>query len=339
MATAALLLAGGLVKHNLLPIPLAITLWLAWHDRAALRTWLAVSGVGLAACALAFAGAFGVDALVGVVAAPRDVRLAYVWVKLGLWLPPLLPYLAACLLLSVLDRREPTTRLLGLQAALAALFGAVSLAGAGVSYNALFDLVIAATIASAVAVARVAERAAARGFDARAARALGMLLLALPVLVSAPAEFARVRRSLATLPAQEALDAADIAFVAEQDGVVLCETPALCYWAGKTFELDLFNAHQRIARGALDARDLERRFEQREFAAVQLALRDPAQPMHWLEAMARRHYHEARRSPRQLFLVPRPPPSPEPRASRHEATSPASPSAEIQAPSARPGGR
>jgi hypothetical protein len=336
---AALLLAGGLVKHNLLPIPLAITLWLAFHDRAALRRWLAISAAGLAACVLAFAGAFGVDALLGVVAAPRDVRLVYVWIKLGLWLPPLLPYLAATVLLCIVDRREPTTRLLGLQAALAALLAAISLAGAGVSYNALFDLVIAATIASAVALARAAERAAARGFDARAARALGMALLALPVLVPASGEIARARKASSMLPVQVALDAADIAFVAERDGVVLCETPALCYWAGKTFELDLFNAHQRIAHGALDARDLERRFEGREFALVQLALRDPAQPMHWLEAMARRHYDEARRSPRQLFLVPRPLPSPEPRASRHEATSPASPSAEIQAPSARPGGR
>src|SRR5690606_29145217 len=40
IAVAALMVAGGLVKHNVLALPIAATLWLALEDRRALLRWL-----------------------------------------------------------------------------------------------------------------------------------------------------------------------------------------------------------------------------------------------------------------------------------------------------------
>ena len=56
LLSAGLMLAAGFVKHLLLPIPLAATLWLALHRREALALWLVACAALLAsALALCFA--------------------------------------------------------------------------------------------------------------------------------------------------------------------------------------------------------------------------------------------------------------------------------------------
>ena len=40
------MLAAGLVKHNLLPIPLAVSVWLFFYDRARFWLWLVVCVAG-----------------------------------------------------------------------------------------------------------------------------------------------------------------------------------------------------------------------------------------------------------------------------------------------------
>jgi hypothetical protein len=59
LAAMLLVLAGGLVKHSLVPLPLAITLWLLWHDRRAATAWLGLCLVGLGAALVWIQLAFG----------------------------------------------------------------------------------------------------------------------------------------------------------------------------------------------------------------------------------------------------------------------------------------
>ncbi|HMB81380.1 MAG TPA: hypothetical protein VKI43_14980, partial [Vicinamibacterales bacterium] len=48
------------------------------------------------------------------------------------------------------------------------------------------------------------------------------------------------------------------------------EDLALCFWAKKPVEVDVFNTQQRIQRGRVDAAALTRLVEDRYFSAVQM---------------------------------------------------------------------
>jgi hypothetical protein len=303
VATSLLLLAGGLVKHNALGIPFAITLWLLWHDRAGLRVWLVASTSALVIAGLVLYAAFGRDVFLGVFATPRLYSIDYLWPKLDLWSPPLLPFLAASLVLGVLAPRDPVARLVGLYVALAGIWGAVALGGAGVNCNVLFDFVIASTIASALAVSRLAVRAQARGFPAGAVRTGALGLLSLPLLVSAPGVITQARSRVNLLPLMEAATEADVAFLAAREGPALCDQPDLCYWAGKRFEIDWFNAGQRIRSGALDPGVVADLIEQEYFAV--LLLKAVSSLPDAVREQIQLHYEVVRRKPGSVFMVPR----------------------------------
>ncbi len=303
LATCLLLLVGGLVKHNAPGIPLAITLWLLWHDRAGLRVWLVASASALAIAALVLYATFDRDVFLGIFATPRLYSLEYAWPKLELWSPPLLPFLAASVVLGVLAPRDPVTRLVGLYVVVAGIWGAVALGGAGVNSSVLFDFVIAATVASALAISRLAERAHARGFPADAVRAGALVLLSLPLLVSAPGAITQARSGMNLLPLMEAVTEADVAFLAAREGPALCDQPDLCYWAGKPFEVDWFNTIQRIRTGDLDPDVLADLFEQ-EYFAVLLLKAVSALPESVREQI-QLHYEVVRRKPGWVFMVPR----------------------------------
>jgi hypothetical protein len=179
----------------------------------------------------------------------------------------------------------------------------VALGGAGVNCNVLFDFLIASTIASALAVARLAERAHARGFPASAVPAGALGLLSLPLLVSAPGAITQVRSWVNLLPLMQAVTEADVAFLAAREGPALCDQPDLCYWAGKPFEVDWFNTGQRIRSGALDPDVLADLFEQ-EYFSVLLLKAISALPESVREQI-QLHYHVVRRKPGWVFMVPR----------------------------------
>jgi len=65
-----------------------------------------------------------------------------------------------------------------------------------------------------------------------------------------------------------------IRFLAAQPGPIACERPALCYWAGKPYQLDFFNYGQKLRLGH-DPWDLRDRLARREFSAI-VVIRDRA---------------------------------------------------------------
>ena len=50
----------------------------------------------------------------------------------------------------------------------------------------------------------------------------------------------------------------------------MCEDLALCYWAGKAFEVDFFNTGQKIRTHLIDPSLLEQRIKDRYFDVIQL---------------------------------------------------------------------
>ena len=64
--------------------------------------------------------------------------------------------------------------------------------------------------------------------------------------------------------------AGDISFIAGRDGPVACESLALCYWAGKDFELDFFITGQKLDTGSIDEKAFVQALREHRFAAVQV---------------------------------------------------------------------
>jgi hypothetical protein len=61
-----------------------------------------------------------------------------------------------------------------------------------------------------------------------------------------------------------------VALLAEHPGPAICETPTLCYWAHKPFEVDPFNFVQGVRAGIKDDRELLQRVASGYYGAVQV---------------------------------------------------------------------
>jgi hypothetical protein len=240
-AVAGLLAASLLMKHTLLPVPIAIG-WDLWRrSRRAFAVWAgALAGLLVVAAAsteIATDGRFLADVII-----PRELELEH-WVGLAgstlLRLAPLV-VVAAPVVLRAREGRGIVR--VYFCASLAA--GLVFAAGAGTDVNFFFDLFLATAIAVGLSLADFARN----GRSASPGWALGLTLLffvvAVPVRVLTPARY----RALAE---RAAASRADVAFVAAEPGEALCETSLLCYWALKPFAFDPYLVSEKILGGHL----------------------------------------------------------------------------------------
>ncbi len=255
VAACLLMLVSGLIKHNLLAMPVSVTLWLACHDRRGLAIWLATAAAGAAAAGAALYGLYGTDLFASVAGHHRSMRLGNV-IPLPRELRSLLPLGAGALVLLLYRRGDPRARLVLIFAVVAGAWGLLQRLGDGVTYNAQFEMFIALTIAAGAGMAAVDAEGRWRtrgGWPARAC----IVLLFLPLALQAGSMLWNAPHRLAALPRRlhdwEALTAS----VAVQPGPVACERLAVCYWAGKGFELDFFNYGQRLYAGASSPEDFE----------------------------------------------------------------------------------
>ena len=240
IAAAALTVAGGLVKHNLVAIPLAATVWLMFADRRAFWVWAgAGAAFGGGACAALFA-IWGADVFTGVLAPARSysaLRMAAHGVPLLLFVLPGL--LAARPLLH--GWREDHRRLLPLLLLAVAIPTAVlQRSGDGVDINATFETMFALAIAVPLGCG-LRQRQPVRWYGVAAVPAIALAPLALGAdLREVTGRDAAVRRSQPF-----------IARIAANDGPVACDDQALCHWAGRTSALDFFATKQRLLKGDL----------------------------------------------------------------------------------------
>jgi hypothetical protein len=313
-ATAGLVMLAGFTKHNLVAIPIAITLDLAIRSRRHLPFWLAACA-GLAAIfwALTVLGAGG--SFLAHVLQPRT----FAWWSVEFHLFRFLTIFAAPIALTVLF----STRLFTRDRLVLAAYGAVAItAGAllsgfeGASYNMLQDAAVFLSVAAGLLVHELRYAGAA---------ALVPFLLSLPILARVPHELAELGHPERVL--QAARDAersflADATYVADRHGAAICESLLLCHRAGLPFTLDPFNSRQYILAGRLDQGPLIARVAAQEFAVVQLRAEicdgpaaagcniahDPPKYSRFTDELlyaVDRHYRIDRRSPLGVFYVPK----------------------------------
>ena len=263
LPSALLVLAGGMVKHNLIALPAAAGLWLLFYDRRALTIWIAVALTGLAALFALDQTRFGGFMLTSVLDPPRTYSLARMAVHAAIALP-LLPLLACAFSLLPLRRRDNRLDALLVGSLFGLAIGVVQGAGAGVDVNAFFEALILLAVAGPLGFVQWRKSTPSRRL---------MAMQALPLAVMMPWGLWISFDEIRTRAAAEADARAMVTAIAATPGLAACEMLALCYWAGKDFSVDFFRVGQVYALGRDNAR-LDAVIAKRDFAAVQVEATD-----------------------------------------------------------------
>ncbi len=246
---ALLIQAGGWTKHLLIPLPIAITWWLLRRSRAAFWTWIAWSALLLAAIGLLVWWLYGAAFFDGLLAT-REYSLHQAIKETRRALYGFAPLIALSLLLLPIARGSEPREFAVAYVIAAAAVAAAAAGGSGVDINAFFDLLIAASMCSALAVEsfwRLPLPGSPRKFEAGPALAL---LLGIYLCVYAVRLWPETLRNLRGLDALEQETLAATRLIAEQGrGRTACEEAELCYWAKNEFMLDFFNYGQRLKLG------------------------------------------------------------------------------------------
>ncbi len=306
VSSTVLMLLAGFIKHNLIPIPASIGLWLFLYHRRRFHVWLIVSLVILITALLVMRSVYGEYFLSDLFLAPRVYRVGLI-ARVGLWLTPLVIYMvSSAVLISIDPRRE--TRLLLIASAISLVWGVFISGGSGVAYNSIFDFVILSFIAAVVAVDGLANWVKARIDHNSHVVPVAVLILSLPVLLKTPYELFLTKKYINDLPQIGKQSEEDIRFLADFPDPVMCENLALSYWAGKSYSFDFFTTGQKLMTGKLDPAILRNRVQRKEFSLIQLS--DTSGVTHFLPDESNEQifhsYTTARRSKASgLFLIPR----------------------------------
>jgi len=250
---ALLMVVAEFIKHNLVALPLAATLWLICLNLRAAAIWLAAALIGLGVGLGATAVLHGHAAFADILHHRRVFRVGLMKHSIDI-LAPLLPMAAvAVVLLRLIWRRNVAENRAGvlfvtLFGVIALLTGIVQRMGEGVYYNAHFETLIAATLGFGLALSPVFGAPTKwRGFAVSPA-ALGCFA-ALPLICAWPWHLPRAWADIHDRTARAAAWQPVIARIAAAAGPVGCLMMSLCWWAGKPSEIDMFNLTQSVVTG------------------------------------------------------------------------------------------
>jgi hypothetical protein len=284
--TALLFVVGGNIKHSLIEFPLAVLLDLLFSSpRRALR--FAVAGALMVAISIVLTSRIDGAAYVSCLLTSRGYSWKGAIVKsCDVLLPVLMPLIAA-LWMARYCWKNPSQRVLALLLVCAIAVNTFFMGGNGVTINAMFGSMLAIVLLTGVLCAELPGLLPGRlkGLPQAVICAVFFLWLAVPMVISGdplvinaiiyrtPLDFTanwRTDLALERSRAGEQRFAAEVAYLRQQPGPALCEGLLRCYYAGKPYIYDPFNATRFIAQGKLDANVMVDRLRNREFGAVQV---------------------------------------------------------------------
>ena len=265
---AVLTVAGGFIKHNLIALPISITLWLLWLDRKAAFIWIATVLATLSVGVAAVAVLYGHDAFADILHHRRVFRVGLAKHAFTA-LAPLLPlgavvatYLWRAWRHAQAERRAGLLFVL-LFASVAVPTGIIQRMGEGVYYNAHFETLIAVCLGFGLALSEVTAKSV-KWKDVTVGPVALTVFVALPLICAWPWHIPRAWGDIAGRQAQAAAWQPVIDQIAATHGPVGCVMISLCWWAGKPSEIDMFNLTENVVVGgpmaALQAAVLQRRF-------------------------------------------------------------------------------
>ncbi|NPD67617.1 hypothetical protein HN018_18400 [Lichenicola cladoniae] len=265
-AAALLMVAGGFVKHNLVALPLSVTLWLIWLNRPIAIVWVIAAATGIGLGLGLMHGLFGSAAFTDIVHHRRIFRVHLLTHSISR-LAPLLPAAAIICIMLRRCRAGHGAVLIALFAAIALVTGVVQRMGEGVYYNAHFETVIAVCLGFGVVLAPAFDRPLQWRRWRFGPGAL-LVVAALPIIGATPWHLPLAWHDISDRSARQAAWQPLVTRIAGTDGVVGCEMLSLCYWAGKAFTVDVFNLTQDAISGG-SAHNFQAMVARRGFALFQ----------------------------------------------------------------------
>jgi hypothetical protein len=259
-----------LVKHTLIALPAALLLELLLRRTRPLKAWAAGFGLTGLVSAIVCVATWGALVYTDVLLAPRVWSVWYSSQKVEQLVTPLLPLVVAVVLWLSSSGGWIRWRVFVVYAFCSLTLAVALLGGEGVVYNVLFDLTIALTILAGAAVSPGLDATAGSRHGFRVALAGAM---AGTILVPAPAAALGEYADLQQLHHWQHDSEREIAIIAQHPDPVGCQTLVLCYWAGKEWSLDWFNARQKLRAGVIPERALLDPIERRRFTLLQIELR------------------------------------------------------------------
>jgi hypothetical protein len=298
---ALLFVASVFVKHNLVALPLAALVWLFAYDRkAALRFGLAGAIFG-ALGLLAFRLTYGTS-LLPFLASARSYSLGNIERRGLAALPWVSVPSAGSALLVYFAHTDKFAVFCVLYAVIALGASLFFLGGAGVDVNVLFDAAIALSLGAALVLERVAK---SKVPALAAIVALYLVPLALTRWLMPGSEWLSPEFWTHPLGDEAQTARADIALLRDHPGPALCETLALCYWAGKGPAVDVFNLGEAFRKGARSDRELLNRIDRGDFAIIEFEEPPPFGLGDNVDKAVERNYRVLRIGDDGIFLAPR----------------------------------
>jgi MFS family permease len=261
---AVLMMAAGWIKHLLIPLPVAASLWLLWRSRPAFAKWALSLAVSLAiACALAWwlHGPRLFESLHEPRQYMRFKAIAQATAALRCFFPLVVLWVIAL-------ARDRLNERLGFVSIYLLISGAIALfaaGGAGVDVNSFFDVLIAASLAAALAVENL-SRPTPLPWGPAAALGLAICIVGYTISI-APLQIEKIHN----VDAREQAALQDIQVIRQEGhGRAACEMIGLCYWARSAFMMDFFYFGQKLKTGVLPMSACAEAFERRDISLVQL---------------------------------------------------------------------
>jgi hypothetical protein len=295
---AALFVLAFFIKHDLVILPVATAAWLALANRPLSYTFVASGIVFLLLGLGLFKQGFGFD-LLSVIVSPRSYALDLMWNGLKAWLPWGGPLLLGAAALATIARHDRYALFGLIYVVLATAAGAYFFGGAGVDTNAMFDANIALALCGGLLLDHLANRPA---------QALVVSLYGLTVLYALFAIEPDWRSiDFWTDPLREEQQAAarEIQLIRSTPGPALCETMALCYWAGKSAFVDVFNLSQAYLTGRRSDDSLAKAISGAHFGIVQFEQLSPFPLTPRIRSALLARYRLVHSDADGVFFVPR----------------------------------
>jgi hypothetical protein len=267
----ALMLTAGLIKHNIIAVPIAAFFWLLIYARGRVPLFLISSLLLGAAAVLVLNYVYGADLWHNLINA-RGISFERFLSKQEHLLAVLVIFLAwiGFTLKNPKAFLGPQMGLVQLLIGWGLLEFWLCVGGNGVAGNATFDLVIAVSLAAAGLVSYFMNNPVkAKGAAAFCLFSFLVLLqfVAWPNIKYLRPAFDADERDRLLTRSKEISET--VAALRDIPGEAWCDMPAICYWAGKSFTYDAFNTSERVAAGIITPHAIKEEFDRLHINALQ----------------------------------------------------------------------
>jgi hypothetical protein len=301
-----LMLVGGLIKNNILAAPLSIAIFLAINNRSAFALYAVCATVWVAIICGLLLLIFGRD-LFSSVLLPRPYDWAVAWDQAIDQIRQYNLFLLAIPFLALRAGRKEN--FIFIYSIVSFIQGALLSGGRGVDVNVFFDFAIATSIGIGLVAGRLAKKigVAGAGRQTRYLLPVWLVFALMPPALSLNSGVSFLYDIFGTVMANT--QAADVEYISSTPGRAMCDAPALCYWAGKKFTVDLNSLPTLIWVDPPLLGDFLQKIKTCSFALIQLSPdwaddRESVSTFPEFTAALSAHYAQARTTETALYYKP-----------------------------------